>query len=57
MSNKWSNAMDQGDLTVVMALDITGAFDRAWHAAMIDRVRTIRVSRVLLELLRDYLQG
>ena len=53
--SKWSDALDQGTPTAVLALDIAGAFDRVWHAALVERLRSVGVSGALLQLLRDYL--
>ena len=55
LTSEWSDALDQGRPTAVLALDIAGAFDRVWHAALVERLRAVGVSGALLELLRDYL--
>ena len=55
LASEWSDALDQGR-TAVLALDIAGAFDRVWHIALIELLRSVGVSRTLLELLLDYLQ-
>ncbi|MPC31384.1 hypothetical protein E2C01_024672 [Portunus trituberculatus] len=39
LSNQWSNALDQGRPTAVLALDIASAFDRVWHAGLVERLR------------------
>lgn len=56
LTNKWSSALDQGRATAVVALDIEGAFDRVWHGALVEKLRTIGVAGELLELLRNYLE-
>ena len=56
LSNEWSDALDQGRPTAVLALDIAGAFDRVWHAGLVERLHAAGVGGALLELLRDYLQ-
>lgn len=38
LASEWSDALDQGRPTPVLALDIAGAFDRVWHAALIERL-------------------
>ncbi|KAK8383420.1 hypothetical protein O3P69_019067 [Scylla paramamosain] len=55
-SCEWSNALDQEKPTTVLALDIAGAIDRVWYAALLEWLRAASVEVVLLELLRDYLQ-
>ena len=55
LTNDWSNALDQGRHTAVLALDIAGAFDRVWHAALVERLRAVGVTGDLLALLKDYL--
>ena len=56
LSSEWSNALDQEKLTAVLALDIAGAFDCVWHAALLERLHAVGVDGALLALLRDYLQ-
>ena len=55
LTSEWSDDLDQGKPTAVIALDIAGAFDRVWHAALVERLRAVGVSGELLTLLRDYL--
>ena len=50
--SEWSDALDQGRPTAVLALDIAGAFDRVWHAALLERLRSLSVDGAMLELLR-----
>ena len=56
LSARWSDTLDQGRPTAALALDIAGAFDRVWHAALVERMRAFGVDGPLLQLLRDYLQ-
>ncbi|KAK4315302.1 hypothetical protein Pmani_013473 [Petrolisthes manimaculis] len=53
--NEWSDALDQGRPTAVLALDIEGAFDRVWHPALVERLHAAGLSGGALELLRHYL--
>ncbi|KAK4318557.1 hypothetical protein Pmani_010466 [Petrolisthes manimaculis] len=53
--NEWSDALDQGRPTAVLALDIAGAFDRVWHPALVERLHAAGLSGGALELLRHYL--
>ena len=55
LSSEWSDALDQGRRTAVLALDIAGAFDRVWHAALVERLRAVGVGGAMLDLLRHYL--
>ena len=57
MTAKWSEALDQGKATAIVALDIEGAFDKVWHEALIEKLRTAGVDGPLLQLFTDYLQG
>ncbi|MPC60294.1 putative RNA-directed DNA polymerase from transposon X-element [Portunus trituberculatus] len=41
----------------VLVLDIAGALDHVWHAALLEKLHAVGVDGVLLQLLRDYLQG
>ncbi|KAG0715070.1 RNA-directed DNA polymerase from mobile element jockey [Chionoecetes opilio] len=42
--------------TVVVALDIAGAFDRVWHRGLAAKLRSLGVRGALLQLIQDYLQ-
>ncbi|KAK4317989.1 hypothetical protein Pmani_010946 [Petrolisthes manimaculis] len=53
--NEWSDALDQGRPTAVLALDIVGAFDRVWHPALVERLYAAGLSGGALKLLRHYL--
>ena len=56
MSKSWNDALDSGKDTLVIALDIAGAFDRVWHAGLLAKLQSMGIQGGLLELLRDYLQ-
>ncbi len=53
---EWSDALDAGRPTAVLALDIAGAFDRVWHGALVEKLYAVGVGGPLLELLQNYLQ-
>ncbi|XP_063878077.1 uncharacterized protein LOC135110016 [Scylla paramamosain] len=57
LTGGWHDALDGGLDTVVVALDITGAFDRVWHGGLLENLRAKRIQGDLLQLLGDYLQG
>ena len=39
LSQGWQDALDEGLDTLVIALDIVGAFDRVWHAGLVEKLR------------------
>ena len=41
LASEWSDALDQGRPTAVLALDIAGAFGRVWHDALIEQLRAV----------------
>ncbi|MPC31484.1 hypothetical protein E2C01_024774 [Portunus trituberculatus] len=52
----WSDALDHGNPTAVLVLDVSTTFAHVWHAGLLKRVHVVGVGNALLELLRDYLQ-
>uniref|UniRef100_A0A0P4VWF1 Reverse transcriptase domain-containing protein n=1 Tax=Scylla olivacea TaxID=85551 RepID=A0A0P4VWF1_SCYOL len=54
LTSEWITALDQRKATAVVALDIEGAFDRVWHAALLSKRRTTGVDEPL-QLSSDYL--
>ncbi len=57
LTGGWQDALDGGLDTVVVALDIAGAFDRIWHRGLLEKLRTKGIHGNLLQVLGDYLQG
>ena len=57
LSQEWQDTLDEGLDTLVVALDIAGAFDRVWHSGLLAKLRAKGVAGSLLRLLEDYLQG
>ena len=53
MSSKWAKALDDGLQTLVVAVDIEGAFDRVWHRGLIAKLESLGISGDLLELLKN----
>ena len=43
--------------SLMVALDIAGAFDRVWHAGLVEKLHAKGFQGNLLELLENYLQG
>ena len=57
LSREWNDSLDAGQNTVVVALDIAGAFDRVWHQGLLVKLAALGVSGDLLDLLSSYLTG
>ena len=57
LSKDWQDALDDGQDTLVVALDIAGAFDRVWHEGLLEKLRAKGIQGDLLQLLGRYLQG
>ena len=57
LTRKWQDALDEGLDTIVVALDIAGAFDRVWHGGLLEKLRAKGIQGNLLQLLGNYLQG
>uniref|UniRef100_A0A0P4VTV9 Reverse transcriptase domain-containing protein n=1 Tax=Scylla olivacea TaxID=85551 RepID=A0A0P4VTV9_SCYOL len=57
LTGGWQDALDGGLDSVVVALDIAGAFDRVWHGGLLEKLRAKGIQGDLLQLLGDYLQG
>uniref|UniRef100_A0A0P4VX79 Uncharacterized protein n=1 Tax=Scylla olivacea TaxID=85551 RepID=A0A0P4VX79_SCYOL len=57
ISKDWQDALEEGLDTLVVALDIAGAFDRVWHAGLVKKLCAKGIQGNLLALLEDYLQG
>ena len=45
--------MDEGLNTLVVVLDIAGAFDRVWHAGLVEKLHAMGIQGDLLVLLED----
>ena len=57
LSKTWHEALDSGRPSLVIALDIAGAFDRVWHRGLLAKLEQLGVTGRLLELFSSYLQG
>ena len=55
LSTRWSQALDKGLQTLVLALDIEGAFDRVWHEGLLVKLESVGIKGNLLQLLKNYL--
>ena len=57
LAKEWNDTLDAGKNTVVVALDIAGAFDCVWHQGLLVKLAALGVSGNLLDLLSSYLTG
>ena len=55
LSKSWHDNLDSGLATLVIALDIAGAFDCVWHQGLIAKLGQLGIAGDLLELLSNYL--
>ena len=55
LTKVWQDSLDNGLDTIVVALDIAGAFDRVWHEGLIEKLRAKGIQGSLLSLLSNYL--
>lgn len=56
LTRHWQDALDDGKDTIVVALDIAGAFDKVWHNGLLEKLRAKGIQGGLLRLLGNYLQ-
>ena len=56
LAKTWHDALDSGRPSLVIALDISGAFDRVWHKGLLAKLEQRGVAGHLLELFSSYLQ-
>ena len=56
MTASWNRSLDKGEDVYVIALDIAGAFDKVWHAGLIEKIKSFGIEGNLLSLIKDYLQ-
>ncbi len=57
LSKDWQDSLDEGLDTLIVALDIAGAFDRVWHEGLLEKLRVKGIQGDLLRLMGDYLRG
>uniref|UniRef100_A0A0P4WNB5 Reverse transcriptase domain-containing protein n=1 Tax=Scylla olivacea TaxID=85551 RepID=A0A0P4WNB5_SCYOL len=57
LSQEWQDTLDEGLDTLVVALDIAGAYDRVWHSGLLAKLQAKGIEGSPLMLLEDYLQG
>ena len=57
LAKSWHNALDSSGSSLVIALDIAGAFDRVRHKGLLAKLEQLDVTGRLLELFSTYLYG
>ena len=57
LSKAWHDALDIGRPSLVIALDIAGAFDCVWHRGLTAKLEQLGITGNLLHLLSSYLTG
>ena len=57
LSRDWHDSLRTSMDTIVIALDITGAFDRVWYAGLLEKLHAKGIQGHLLMLMNYYLQG
>lgn len=55
MTQSWHDALDAGRPSLVIALDIAGAFDTVWHRGLLAKLEQIGITGDLLHLFSSYL--
>ena len=57
LSKSWHDSLDAGRPSLVIALDIAGAFDTGWHRGLIAKLKQMGITGDLLHLFSSYLTG
>lgn len=57
LTKDWQEALDEGLDTIVVALDIAGAFDKVWHEGLLEKLCAKGIQGDLLLLIKNYLSG
>ncbi|KAL7629919.1 UNVERIFIED_CONTAM: hypothetical protein RMT77_019962 [Armadillidium vulgare] len=57
LSDSWSSALRHFGESFAVALDISKAFDRVWHKALISKLPSFGIYLSLCDLLSDFLSG
>ena len=56
LARHWHGGPDEGRDTVVVALDIAGAFHKVWHRGLLQKLRAKGIQGGLLQLLGNFLE-
>ena len=57
VSDRIARAFNRSGATRVVALDISEAFDRVWHAGLLHRLRSYGISGRIFGLISSFLSG
>src|ERR1044072_2662195 len=57
LSDSWSSALRHFGESFAVALDISKAFDRVWHKALISKLPSFGIYPSLCDFLSDFLSG
>ena len=57
LTKTWHDALDTGRPSLVVALDIAGAFDCVWHRGLLAKLEQLGITGQLLQLFSSYLHG
>ena len=57
LSDSWSSALRHFSESFAVALDISKAFDRVWHKALISKLPSFGIYPSLCDLLSNFLSG
>ena len=55
MQNRWLETFDKGEISAVLTLDMSAAFDLVDHKILLDKLRIYRVGDCALHWLESYL--
>ena len=57
LTKAWQDSLDSSRPSLVIALDIAGAFDAVWHNGLLAKLEQLGITGRLLALFSSYLQG
>ena len=57
LTEKWNHSLHQAGESKIVALDISKAFDRVWHEALLSKMRAFGIDASLLQWIRSYLSN
>ena len=57
LTEAWHAALDSGRPSLVIALDIAGAFDCVWHGGLLAKLEQLGIEGKLLQLFSSYIHG
>ena len=56
LTEKWNQSLHHFGETKIVALDISKAFDRVWHQALLSKMRAYGIDESLLQWIRNDIQ-